>query len=643
MPTQDELILALRQIGADDIADGLTNVAKDLDKLEASQDKVNKVGDEAVKTTQKQVRGLADLKAGLDIVKEVGGKVVDFLKDAVEGTVKYAEEVRDLSRAIGANAEETSALIQVADDVKVSTGTLESAFKAAIKNGIRPSIDNLAKLSDEYRAIQDPVARSQFAMDKFGRAGLDMAKLLEQGGDAIRSAADEAKKLGLTLDESAVKQAREFEIQLDNLGDRAEALKLKIGRGLLPVVNQFLDTMDRGIATADLLSTGSTQLGDAFTATAIKMQADLAAGRMTLEDYNNGITGMAQSVKAWDLATGTALQNQFTLTEAMAQAGTGAYGFGGALDESARAAQRSAEATQAAARAQDEYDAAIQEHVNDVLAEEAAMKAYNLRQEEARKADEEAAKAQAAYRASVGETISKVDALAQSLAKATDAQAKQVIAQAQLDVLKKAFEEGKISQEQFNAATDKVLLNYDLATPKSLAMAKAQTEINTAFLEGRIPLDKYVESAGKIPQIAADGKVTLDEFKKVGVNVYAQIESSANKSSQTISNTADIAKGKVKSVNDEIRLIPEYRKATIEIDVTGDKIPSGVPGRAYGGPVSAGMPYIVGERGPEVIIPSSNGAVIPNTNNYSTTYNITTDRHGLAYLFERQRMAEMRM
>lgn len=34
--------------------------------------------------------------------------------------------------------------------------------------------------------------------------------------------------------------------------------------------------------------------------------------------------------------------------------------------------------------------------------------------------------------------------------------------------------------------------------------------------------------------------------------------------------------------------------------------------RAAGGPVSAGSPYLVGERGPELIIPNQNGTVIPN-------------------------------
>lgn len=35
----------------------------------------------------------------------------------------------------------------------------------------------------------------------------------------------------------------------------------------------------------------------------------------------------------------------------------------------------------------------------------------------------------------------------------------------------------------------------------------------------------------------------------------------------------------------------------------------GLPGRATGGPVTAGRPYLVGERGPEVFVPTSTGRI----------------------------------
>lgn len=44
----------------------------------------------------------------------------------------------------------------------------------------------------------------------------------------------------------------------------------------------------------------------------------------------------------------------------------------------------------------------------------------------------------------------------------------------------------------------------------------------------------------------------------------------------------------------------------------GFSLPSLIPGRAAGGSVSAGSPYIVGERGPELFVPGRSGAIVPN-------------------------------
>ena len=39
----------------------------------------------------------------------------------------------------------------------------------------------------------------------------------------------------------------------------------------------------------------------------------------------------------------------------------------------------------------------------------------------------------------------------------------------------------------------------------------------------------------------------------------------------------------------------------------------GLPGRATGGPVSPGRSYLVGERGPELFVPTSSGQVVPGS------------------------------
>ena len=56
-------------------------------------------------------------------------------------------------------------------------------------------------------------------------------------------------------------------------------------------------------------------------------------------------------------------------------------------------------------------------------------------------------------------------------------------------------------------------------------------------------------------------------------------------------------------------------------------------GRAYGGSVTGKTPYMVGERGPELFVPSGNGTIIPNANMRGTggggsSFNISVDARG---------------
>jgi phage-related minor tail protein len=46
--------------------------------------------------------------------------------------------------------------------------------------------------------------------------------------------------------------------------------------------------------------------------------------------------------------------------------------------------------------------------------------------------------------------------------------------------------------------------------------------------------------------------------------------------------------------------------------VVGSGLRNELEGRAAGGPVTAGTPYLVGERGPEIVVPGRSGTVIPN-------------------------------
>lgn len=49
----------------------------------------------------------------------------------------------------------------------------------------------------------------------------------------------------------------------------------------------------------------------------------------------------------------------------------------------------------------------------------------------------------------------------------------------------------------------------------------------------------------------------------------------------------------------------------------------GLPGRATGGPVAPGRPYLVGERGPELFVPTSAGQIDPGTGGGARAVNVS--------------------
>lgn len=191
--------------------------------------------------TKKASLSLTDLKSGLDLASGAFNAVRDTVKSVIDPVVVYGKQVRDLSAFTGVSNEESSKLIQVADDLQIEYGTLRTAARKLVEDGLQPNIENLGKLSDEYLAIQDPVERSQFLVETFGsRAGPEMARLLEQGSAAIEGMAQEAADLGLVLDEQAVEATHNYEKALDDFDDSVLAVKIALSEGLLPAITDVV-------------------------------------------------------------------------------------------------------------------------------------------------------------------------------------------------------------------------------------------------------------------------------------------------------------------------------------------------------------------------------------------------------------------
>lgn len=227
---------------------------------------------------------LTDLAKAMGVVGAAVGTAKAIYEATVGPTIEYAKQIENLNTVTQTGAAETSKLIQVADDARIEFGTLQVASKNLVKNGIQPTIANLAGLSDEYLSIQDPVQRTQFLMETFGnKAGPEMEKLLKLGSDALYEMADGAEAVGLVMDEQALQAAKDYQASLDNLGDTVEGVKIKIGTAMIPALDDALKgTMAAAggyMMMAEAIVSTLNPLDDAAKAAEKKAAADALAAQ----------------------------------------------------------------------------------------------------------------------------------------------------------------------------------------------------------------------------------------------------------------------------------------------------------------------------------------------------------------------------
>ena len=109
----------------------------------------------------------------------------------------------------------------------------------------------------------------------------------------------------------------------------------------------------------------------------------------------------------------------------------------------------------------------------------------------------------------------------------------------------------------------------------------------------------------------AEREVELEQVQELE-QLYAQVGQAVQDSIVNgIMEAVDGAKDLNEILTDTLRSLSQTLLRAGLNSVVGGLFPD-IPGRAKGGPVSAGQPYVVGEKGPELFVPTRSGTVIPN-------------------------------
>jgi len=222
-----------------------------------------------------------------NIMRDLGQaqQMYNQVVDATIGkTAAYAAEVSSLSRITGQSTEETSRVIQVFDDMGVSTQQLEAATKKLSADGLSLNISTLAQLSDEYNKLAPGSERAAFLTDKFGKSGLDMARAMEQGGSALRAMAAEQSG-ALILTEKQAQAYQDWTMSVDSAEDATASFAAAMGNALAPAVTEFNNAWAEGMSGWAAFITGVDNM-----AQAAKRNSDImTAADKIMEQYGSHV------------------------------------------------------------------------------------------------------------------------------------------------------------------------------------------------------------------------------------------------------------------------------------------------------------------------------------------------------------------
>lgn len=442
-----------------------------------------------------------------------------------------------------------------ASEAAVGTGEAKGALRELgvdARSLVRLPLDErMLVLADAFSEVESESDRLRLAFKLFDSEGAALVNTLGQGRQGLADMLGESRRLGVVMSSNAAEGVEEANDALTRLQSLFSGIIKQTVAALAPAITALADIMTTKVASAFDETNGGVQ---AFAQTlAISVVNGIVAAVQGFETLTNGLINTANElIRTKDLLTAF---------------------FGG---------EQSAEQLTNAIEKIDERIASLQERSKEPI--------FAGPLGEGIKAD-----------------ISNLELQRAELQKLLDAAQKSgrvqlidpVNFQAQIEALRAAIP----AIEGITSST------------KSLNDA-AQNELPSAF-------DTFIANLKQARTQGEDLQTGLVKLASQGIDGLGQAFTNAITGAQKFS---DAIKSMAKSVVDSLikMLIQKYivdaafgfitgkiSNMQADADFLGIEA-SDFSGRAMGGPVAGGRPYIVGERGPELMVPAGNGTVVPN-------------------------------
>ncbi|KKM05606.1 hypothetical protein LCGC14_1752370 [marine sediment metagenome] len=195
-----------------------------------------------------------------------GGAILAAGALSIKTFAKMGDEVQKMAMKTGFSTEALSELRHAAELSGTSLTGLEKATKRMatsigdFQDGLMEtkrdfdklgiSLEDLKDLSPEeaflligeaLADLEDPLERAAVAQGVFGRAGMDLIPMFDQGIAALDSMRQEAHDLGIVFDQEAAVKAEEFTDAMHRMDQSTMGVKMVIADKLIPVLMPLIE------------------------------------------------------------------------------------------------------------------------------------------------------------------------------------------------------------------------------------------------------------------------------------------------------------------------------------------------------------------------------------------------------------------
>jgi len=203
------------------------------------------------------------------------GEAIEKIKEMISSSIELGVEIGHLSKQTGISTENLSTLKFMSEQTGISFEALTKGFKKlstemlGAEEGKKESIQTFARLgitqeevtknshdlmgmlelvADKFQTMPDGPLKAAEAVHLFGKAGMALIPVLDQGRDGIAKLKAEAEALGLVLDEHAIAKLEEMHKAQMQLEASTQGLALALTSALGPALMGAEELVSKAIS-----------------------------------------------------------------------------------------------------------------------------------------------------------------------------------------------------------------------------------------------------------------------------------------------------------------------------------------------------------------------------------------------------------